>query len=285
MQNEPTTEPSAEPTTQQRPPGPAPALDSVRWGPDTRDVADTWEQLDALAREHLGQPARVAGRFRARHNRDRVSLAIVASVDTRYVDVEGYVPEEMIGFGRLEPRESENEARPGLDRRPMGNDRDDLCRCAGEGEVQLHLLRIVHASTPQIASAELTKICSGLAFDARLLDFDGDGRVEVRVDYTFTEWESCGINSRETTRMAVFDIADLRKQVDFIVNDYEVAYEDDRRRETRIRFRDLDEDGDKDIEVRGIVSNIESHEEERFSVNERWLYDAILDVWSGPQRQ
>ena len=105
----PTTEATMEATNVEadspaRPPGPAPALDSIRWGPDRRDPEETIESLDALAREHFGQPARVAGRLRARHNRDRISLAIVATVSNDDYDEEIHELSSMICCTSLSPR-------------------------------------------------------------------------------------------------------------------------------------------------------------------------------------
>lgn len=274
-------EEAAEPS---RPAGPAPALDSVRWGPDSRDPGETLQDLDDLARAHFGHPARVAGRLRARHNRDRISLAVVMTIAEQF-DNDDWDIDEMIDFGREERRESELELRPGLERRPMRRGLNDVCRCSGEGVVELHLMRVVHGSTPQVATAHLAEVCSGLWFDAQLLDFDGDGRVEVRVDFAYTGWESCGINTKEVTRMAVFDVADLMLQANLVWRDYEVAYEDEERLEARVRFRDLDGDGDKDIELRGVRSFIESHEESRHAVNEQWLYDPVIDGWAGAVRR
>ena len=254
-------------------------LDSVRWGPDRREPEDTLESLDALAREHLGRPARVAGRLRARHNRDRISLAIVATVEqSRFDDAED--PDGLLGFGRVNPSSEEPEARPEIERRPVGDESDDRCRCDGDDDVELFLMRVAHAPTPQVATVELADVCSGLSFDARLLDFDGDGRIEVRVDFEYTGWESCGTNEKVVSRMAVFDVADLTPQVNLVLNDFEMQYDDEIRREARARFHDLDDDGDKDIEVRGIVVRIESMEETRDPVNERWMYDPTTDRWA-----
>lgn len=263
-----------------RPAGPAPALGSVRWAPDPREPEQPLEALDAVAREHFRQPARVAGRLRARFGRERISLALVATVDER-LDNDEHDVDTMIRFGRTTPQnEAEPGTGPGLERRTGGDLDDDPCRCDGDDVVELHLLRVVHGASPQVASVDLARVCSGLWFDARLMDFDGDGRVEVRLDVTYTGQASCGANTKEVTRMFVLDVADLTLQANVVLRDYDVQYEDEHLRETRARFRDLDGDGDKDIELVGTGRSIENHEESRYPIRERWLYDPAVDRWS-----
>lgn len=69
-----------------------------------------------------------------------------------------------------------------------------------------------------------------------------------------------------------------------VLRDYAVTYEDEELRETRARFLDLDEDGGKDLELRGLGTSIESHEESRHPIRELWHYDAAMDRWTGPTR-
>ncbi|MEZ4253649.1 MAG: hypothetical protein R3B99_36040 [Polyangiales bacterium] len=74
-------------------------------------------------------------------------------------------------------------------------------------------------------------------------------------------------------------MADLLLQANVVLREYVVTYEDEERRETRARFVDLDDDGDKDLELRGLGTSIESHEESRYPIRERALYDGALDRW------
>ncbi|MEM9073773.1 MAG: hypothetical protein AAGE52_35105 [Myxococcota bacterium] len=259
------------------PQGPlAPPLSSVRWGPDRREPEDTLEALDSVARAHFARPARVAGRLRARHNRERISLALVVVVDQESFD-EASDPDALIGFG-LEGA-STDEPAPEVQRRPPNV---DSCTCEADFETELYLMRVVHGAEPEIASIKLVTICTGRSFDGRLGDFDGDDRVEARFDIVFETEVNCSVREEVITQLVVVDVADLAVQVNIPRARLETHYYESREAFTRARFRDLNEDGRKDLEVLGRSVEEDHGRMTRVPIERQYLYDAATDRWITP---
>lgn len=258
-----------------------PELSSVRWGPERRDAFETLEAVDAMVREHLGRPARVALRMRARHGRERMTLAVVLVLKTGLDELEPDFVDAMLRFDG--PAITEEEL--AVDRREGEADARDEhpCRCDGEVRADLVLVRIVHSEDSRIDHIELpASVCSGRSAELRLADFDRDGRVEVRADIAYHTDVSCGAQSEVLARLYVVDIADLVLQSSMPTVHDQQHYFTESTLSTRARFTSLDEDEHPDIEIVGRGSHGEDGSEEdplRFAVRQSWLYDIASDSW------
>ncbi len=264
-----------EPTRQ--PPGPlAPALESVRWGPDRREPFEDLEALNAIAREHFTDShVSVAGRLRARHGRERLTLAAVVTVKRSDLE-EGQEAAEALRFTGSPAADMDHPE-------PMPEN-PAPCTCGGETPITLQLMRVLHrGDETDVAHVTLRAddFCSGTGLEMALADYDRDGRVEMRLDVASEGWLSCTANRLRRTDLFVVDIADLALQTSLLVEQLYDGYYDTHYQTGRVRFVDLDDDGDKDIEVRGTTEIREdlASDPVRDARRQTLFYDPATDRW------
>lgn len=263
-----------------------PELSSVRWGPDRREPFESLAELDTLIRAHLGRPARVAARMRARHGRERMTLAVVLAVKENERDMEDEFIQRFLQFDGA-PITDEAEA---VDRREgeVNDTTGDSCRCGAEAIPDLLLVRVVHGAGERANRIDEVRlpgeVCTGRGAELSLADYDRDGRVEVRSIVSYSTDVSCGVQNELYTRLYVVDIADLVLQVNIATDHVQEHYYAASSESTRARFTPINEDEHPDIQIAG--SGVDGGDEDvegnetRFAIRQSWLYDITSDTWA-----
>ncbi len=265
-------------------------LDDCLWyadpSPPPLDGPGSLEELDQRITAWFSRSARVAGRVRLRaRGCPRISAGVVMVGAAMDDDVNGLI----IGDDPTQPpvageRGDERRDRPFGDSGDLADDQSD---CAEE--TSHYFFRAVHDASGAVREIELDKLggaCTLFAHDLQHGDLDRDGTTEIRVETWTSTIMDISAGAERYAVLVIYDLAELRRELTLEVGRHQLAevegYGGSSVR-SDVAFRDLDEDGDRDLVVRRrwqeSMRTMDDLDEEHYRgwSSEAYEYDAPSD--------